>query len=184
MKAYKYVSQLLVLLLAFSTFSTASDSAREINSDANGALSEFYNEINGAEKYLSKAKGYVVFPDVNEAGFMFGGRYGEGVLRVGNVSKSYHSITSGSIGFQMGMQNYALIIVFTSDAALNKFITDDDWETDMDFSIAMAEWNSEEELDEIDFGSNMVGFVFDSTGMMGNFTMEGTRFKRITPDID
>jgi len=181
MKIFKYSSQLLVLLLALTTLSPA-ESAREIESDANGALSQFYNEISGSKKYLENAKGYVVFPDVNEAGFMFGGRYGEGVLRVGDVSKSYHSITSASMGFQMGMQNYALVIVFTSDAALNKFINDDDWETDMDFNIAMAEWNSEEELDEVDFGSNMVGFVFDSTGMMGNFTMEGTRFERIVPD--
>jgi hypothetical protein len=30
----------------------------------------------------------------------------------------------------------------------------------------------------------MVGFVFDSKGMMGNFSFEGTRFERITPDLD
>jgi len=83
------------------------------------------------------------------------------------------------------MQTYSLIIAFTSDAALQKFMNDDDWETDMDFNIAMAEWNNDEELDDVDFGSSMVGFVFDSTGMMGNLlTMEGTRFERITPDID
>jgi len=173
--------QLLVLLLTISTFTMAGDSAREIDADANEALTEFFMEVHGAKKFLANSKGYVVFPSVNEAGFIFGGRYGEGVLRVGTESKSYHSVTSASMGFQLGAQNYSLIIVFTSDNALKKFMTDDDWETDMDFNIAMAEWNTEEELDEIDFGSNMVGFVFDSTGMMGNFTFEGTRFERIHP---
>jgi len=48
----------------------------------------------------------------------------------------------------------------------------------------LREFEIDEELDDIDFGSNMVGFVFDSKGMMGNFTMEGTRFERITPDLD
>ena len=184
MKTLKSIPLLLALLLAFSTISMAEDSAREIDADADEALIEFYQEVNGGKKFLENAKGYVIFPDVKEAGFFFGGKYGEGVLRVGGVSKAYYSITSASVGFQAGAQKYSLIIALTSDAALNKFITDDDWETEIDVNIAMAEWNAEEEADDIDFGSNMVGFLFDSTGMMGNFTMEGTRFERITPDID
>ena len=81
----------------------------------------------------------------------------------------------------MGAQKYAMIIAFTSDAALNKFLLDDDeWETDVDGKIAMAEWNSKEELDP-ETDESMVAFVFDSTGLMGSFTMEGTKFKRIRP---
>jgi lipid-binding SYLF domain-containing protein len=83
---------------------------------------------------------------------------------------------------QMGAQQYAMIIAFTSDAALNKFLLDDDWSTDVDGKIAMAEWNSKEELDDIDFDDDMVAFVFDSKGMMGSLTLEGTKFKRIKPD--
>ena len=184
MKTLKYISKLLLVLLALTNLTLAEDSAREIDSDANGALSVFYAEVNGAKNYLDKAKGYVVFPDVKEAGFFVGGKYGEGALRVDSVTKGYYSITSASMGFQMGAQTYSLIIAFTSDSALKKFMSDDDWETDIDFNVAMADWNNDEELDDVDFGSNMVGFVFDSTGMMGNFSMEGTRFEKITPDID
>jgi len=184
MKTLKYMLQLLLVLLTLTSLTLADDSAREIDRDANGALSVFYNEVNGGKKYLEKAKGYVVFSDVKEAGFFVGGKYGEGALRIDGVTKGYYSITAASMGFQAGVQTYSLIIAFTSDKALNKFIKDDDWETDMDFNIAMADFSNDEELDDIDFGSNMVGFVFDSTGMMGNFTMEGTRFERITPDFD
>lgn len=184
MKTLKYVSQLLLVLLALSNLTFAEDTAREIDHDSNGALSVFYSEVNGGKAYLDKAKGYVVFPDVKEAGFFIGGKYGEGALRINGVTKGYYSITSASMGFQAGAQKYSLIIVFTSDKALKKFMNDDDWDTDMDFNIAMADWNNDEELDDIDFGSNMIGFVFDSKGMMGNFTMEGTRFERITPDLD
>ena len=184
MKTFKYVTQLLLVLFAFTNLTHAEDSAREIDSDANGALSEFYSDVSGGKKYLEKAKGYVVFPDVKEAGFFFGGKYGEGALRVTGKTIGYYSITSASVGMQMGVQKYSLIIAFTSDAALKKFMNDDDWNTDMDFNIVMVNWNNDEELDDIDFGSDMVGFLFDSTGMMGNFTMEGTRFERITPDLD
>lgn len=184
MKTLKSIPLLLALLLAFSTLSMADDSAREIDADSNKALKKFYKELKGADKYLEKAKGYVVFPNVKEAGFFVGGRYGEGALRVGGVTKAYFSITSASIGMQMGAQEYSLVIALTTDAALNKFITDDDWDTDIDVNIAMAEWNAEEEADDIDFGTGMIGFLFDSKGMMGNFTFEGTSFERITPDAD
>ena len=184
MKTLKYVSQLLLVLFVLTSLTFAKDSAREIDSDTNGALSVFYSEVNGGKNYLNRAKGYVVFPNVKEAGFFIGGKYAEGALRVGDATKGYYSITSASMGFQIGAQTYSLIIAFTSDAALKKFMHDDDWEADMDFNIAMADWNNDEELNDLDFGSNMVGFVFDSTGMMGNFSMEGTKFERITPDLD
>ncbi len=184
MKIFKYVAQLLLVLLTLTNLTFAEDTAREIDSDTNGALSVFFNEVKGGQKYLDKVKGYVVFSDVKEAGFFIGGKYGEGALRINGVTKSYHSITSASLGFQAGMQTYSLLIAFTSDAALERFMSDDDWETDMDFNVAMADFNNDEELDDIDFGSHMVGFVFDSTGMMGNFTMEGTRFEKISPDLN
>ncbi len=184
MKLLKTIPLLLAMLLAFSTISLAEDTAEEIDNDSNEALIVFYKEVNGGKKFLDNAKGYVVFPDVKEAGFFLGGKYGEGALRVNGVTKGYYSITSASMGMQMGAQQYSLIIAFTTDQALNTFMNDDDWETELDVNIAVAEYNAEEEADDVDFGSNMVGFVFDSKGMMGNFSFEGTRFERITPDID
>ena len=184
MKLLKTISLLLAMLLAFTTISMAEDTAQEIDNDANEALIVFYKEVNGGKKFLDNAKGYIVFPDVKEAGFFLGGKYGEGALRVNGVTKGYYSITSASMGFQMGAQQYSLIIALTTDQALKTFMRDDDWETEIDVNIALAEYNAEEEADDVDFGSNMVGFIFDSEGMMGNFSFEGTRFERITPDID
>lgn len=183
MKILKFLPLLLVMLLAFSTTSMATiSSASEIERDSDDALKLFYKEVKGSKKYLDHAKAYLVFPDIKEAGFFVGGKYGEGVLRVGNSSKAYYSITSASVGFQMGAQQYTMIIAFTSDASLNKFLLDDDeWETDVDGKIVIAEWNSKEELDDTNYNDDMVAFIFDSTGMMGSFTMEGTRFKRINP---
>ncbi len=184
MKLLKTLPLFLAILLAFTTLSIADDTAEEIDNDANEALIVFYKEVNGGKKFLDNAKGYVVFPDVKEAGFFLGGRYGEGALRVNGVTKVYFSITSASMGMQMGAQHYSLIIAFTSDEALKYFMNDDDWDSEIDVNIVMADWNAEEEADDVDFGSNMVGFVFDSEGMMGNFSFEGTRFERISPDFD
>jgi len=179
----KLLSKLLFALLAFSTL-TFAQSARELDVDANEALQKFYHEVPGGKKFLDKAKAYVIFPDVNEAGFFFGGKYGEGALRVEGKTKSYHSITALSVGLQMGVQNYSLIIAFTSDEALKNFIlNDDDWETDFATKIVMAEWTTDDDdVDEVDYGASMVGFAYDSTGMLGKFSMEGTKFESINPD--
>ena len=180
MKNYKFLPILFVMLLAL-TSNTMAKSAEEIDKDANAAINMFIEENKGGDAFLVKAKAFLVFPDIKEAGMFIGGKYGEGVLRVQRTTKAYYSIKSASIGMQMGAQQYAMIIAFTSDAALNKFLLDDDWKTDVDGKIAMAEWNSKEELDDIDFDDDMVAFVFDSKGMMGSLTMEGTQFERIKP---
>jgi len=175
----KSLSIILAMLLAFTNISMAS-SKSSIDKDANDALAKFYNEVSGSKNYLHKVKAYLVFPDIKEAGMFFGGKYGEGVLRIGNTSKAYYSITSASVGMQMGVQQFSMVIAITSDAALNKFLlSDDEWETDVDGKIALIEWNSKEELDEYEFDNDMNAFVFDSKGMMGSFTLEGTKFKRI-----
>ncbi len=179
MTRLRSISLLLFTLLTFSSVAMAS-SKSSIDNDANEALETFYKEVGGGKNYLNKVKAYLVFPDIKEVGMFFGGKYGEGVLRIGNTSKAYYSLTSASVGMQMGAQMYTMIIAITSDAALNKFLlSDDEWETDVDGKIAIAEWNSKEELDDNEFDDDMIAFVFDSKGMMGSFTMEGTRFKRI-----
>jgi lipid-binding SYLF domain-containing protein len=182
MKIVKHTFQLLMILLAFNTLSMAGDSARKIDRDANGALSQFYHEVKGSEKYLQNAKAYLVFPDVNEGGFFIGGRYGEGVLRIGGRTKAFYSITSLSAGFQAGVKNYALVIAVVSDRALDRLLRDDHkWETEIATNITIADWNSDEENDDVGVGSGLVGFVFDSTGMMGSISLERNQFERINP---
>ncbi len=169
---------ILTLLLSLSTF-TLAKSAKALDHDANMAINKFISENKSADAFLVKAKGFLVFPSIKEAGFFIGGKYGEGVLRIQRTTKGYYSMTAASIGMQMGAQEYSLIIAFTTDEALNTFLLDgDDWETEVDGKIAVAEWNSKEEIDK-DYKDPMVAFVFDSKGLMGSFSMEGTKFKKI-----
>ncbi|MEA2047660.1 MAG: lipid-binding SYLF domain-containing protein [Campylobacterota bacterium] len=183
MKIIKFKAILLALLIGLSSSSMA-QSAASLDHDANMAINKFIDEVKGGDPFLVKAKAFLVFPSIKEAGFFVGGKYGEGVLRVGRTTKGYYRITSASFGMQIGAQESSMIIAFNTDKALNTFLmSDDDWETEIDGKIAVAEWNSkEEDLDDINFEDPIVAFVFDSTGLMGSFTMEGTKFERIKPD--
>jgi len=178
MKIFNLKVLLLTILVGITTFASAK-SAKNLDHDSNMAINKFIAENKSADAFLVKAKAFLVFPSVKEAGMFIGGKYGEGVLRVGRTTKGYYSMTAASIGMQMGAQEYSLIIAFTSDAALNKFLLDDnEWETEVDGKITVAEWNSEEELD-VDYKDPIVAFVFDAKGLMGSFTMEGTKFEKI-----
>jgi len=181
MKMIKLSTLILALFLSLSTLSMAK-SAKTLDHDANMAINKFIAENKSADAFLVKAKAFLVFPEIKEAGFFVGGKYGEGVLRIQRTTKGYYSMTAASIGMQMGVQKYSMIIVFTTDEALNKFLLDsDEWETEIDGKIAVAEWNSKEEIDK-DYKDPMVAFVFDSKGLMGSFSMEGTKFKKIKAD--
>jgi len=172
---------MLILLMGIYTSSTFAKSASQLDNNVNEVVNTFIKNNQGADAFLVKAKAFLVFPDIKEAGMFIGGKYGEGVLRVQRTTKAYYSIQSASIGMQMGAQQYSMIIAFTSDTALNKFLVNDNWNTDINGKITVAKWNTKEALDNIHFDTDVVAFIFNATGIMGNLTLEGTKFKRINP---
>lgn len=185
MNSNKFKILLAILIIGiFSTSTMAKSTAKELDYDANMAINQFIDETPGGDPFLVKAKAFLVFPEIKEGGFFIGGKYGEGVLRHKRKTLGYYEIMTASVGFQMGIQEYSLIIAFTTDEALEKFLkdeSDDEWETGVDGKIVAAEWNSKEELDDVEFEDDIVAFVFNSKGFMGSFTMEGTKFKKINP---
>jgi len=178
MKLNTFIRLIFISILGMSTL-TMAKSAKTLDHEANMAINKFIAKNKSADAFLVKAKAFLVFPEIKEAGFFIGGKYGEGVLRVQRTTKGYFSITSASVGMQMGAQKYSMIIAFTTDKAVNDFLLDgNDWETEVDGKIAVAEWNSKEEIDK-DYKDPMVAFIFDSKGLMGSFSMEGTKFKKL-----
>src|SRR5262249_52756257 len=83
--------------------------AQAIDASADKILAKFKETHQGADAALKKAKGVLVFPEIVKAGFIVGGSYGEGVLRIGGRSVAYYSIGSGSVGFTFGAQSQGVI---------------------------------------------------------------------------
>ena len=66
---------------------------------------------------LQESQGIAIIPNIIRAGFIFGGRRGDGVLLVRNADGSWSdpafvNITGGSIGLQAGAQSSDVILVF------------------------------------------------------------------------
>ena len=77
-------------------------SAKEIDVSVDVAFEQFNKEIKGGEEFLKSAKGVLVFPKVVKAGFVIGGEFGEGALRIGGKTADYYSTAAASWGFLAG----------------------------------------------------------------------------------
>lgn len=72
---------------------------------------------------LNDAYGVAIIPGVIKVGFVFGGRYGTGILMVrdrekGWSSPSFISLGSGSFGWQIGAESTDVILVFKTSKSI------------------------------------------------------------------
>ena len=73
---------------------------------------------------LRSAQGIAIFPDVLKGAFVFGARYGVGVMLVRNEDRSWGNpvffrLIGGSFGWQIGVQSTDVILVLNSIRSLN-----------------------------------------------------------------
>ena len=157
--------------------------AQAIDAGADKTIDQFKSQVKGADDLLKNAKGYLVFPEVIQAGIGIGGQYGEGVLRVGGTSASYYSVKAGSIGFQLGAQRKSIIIVFLQDQALQNFQTkaqtDNAWNVGLDGSVAVLNLGAQASVDSGTLNQPIVGFVFGQAGLMFNVSLEGSKVSKL-----
>ena len=163
-----------------STFGFTSNalaaSAAELDVRVAEAVESFQKEVNGADVFLSQAQGYLVFPKVYKAGFVFGGETGEGALRIGGQNVDYYRTSSGSWGLQLGAQARTIVIVFMTEEALNKFRNS---EGGIDGSVALIDLGAGKTIDSKNIKDPVVGFIFGSKGLMYNLTLEGTKIHKL-----
>ncbi|SFV52719.1 putative lipoprotein [hydrothermal vent metagenome] len=179
-KRFNPLGVIIAMMLLFGSFAAA-EPASVIEAKVNEAIKQFDKEVKGGEKFLSNVKGYLVFPSVYKGGFVVGGEYGEGALRVNGETLHYYSLASGSIGLQAGLQKRSIIIAFVSETALKSFIRSNGWEAGVDGSITVAKWGIGKDISSISYEKPIYAFVYGEKGLMYNLTFEGTKFTRIIP---
>jgi lipid-binding SYLF domain-containing protein len=138
-------------------------------------------QIPGARELANKAAGILVFPSVVKAGFGIGGEYGEGVLLNQQRVEGYYNIISASFGFQLGVQERSIIIMFMTQDALDGFERRAGWKIGVDGSVTIITVGVGGAIDSDKIVSPVIGFILDQKGLMYNLTLEGTKISRIDP---
>ena len=163
-----------------STSGGSSDERRAaLNSSVDAALANLRRQVNGAGQLIDNAKGVLVFPDVLEAGFVFGASRGDGALRTGGRTASFHRTTSGSWGLQAGAQSSAVFVLFMTDAALQQFQRSEGWSVGVDANVTVVSVGANAQITTDTARQPVIGFVLSNRGLMGGITMEGTRVTRL-----
>lgn len=72
------------------------------------------------EDVLDDAEAYAVFPTVGEGAFIAGATLGDGVVYSGEEVMGYVQLAEGSIGAQIGGQEYSQLIVFQTDDSVQR----------------------------------------------------------------
>ena len=120
----------------------------------------------------------LVFPNFVSAGFIVGGASGQGVLREGGKTVSYHRMTEGSVGLLAGAQSQAVFILFMTDDALSRFKSSNGWTVGADANVTLLTVGADARITGRTAQQPVVGFVLTNSGLMGSLSLSGSR---ITP---
>jgi lipid-binding SYLF domain-containing protein len=155
------------------------DKRQSIDANVDGAIQRLYATAQGSRELVSKANGVLVFPSVLEVGFIVGGQYGEGALRISGASAGYYSTVSGSFGFEAGAQSKALFFLFMTQDALAKFQGSNGWTAGVDSSVALVKVGANGVIDATTATQPVDCIVLTNAGLMGNVSLQGTKVSHL-----
>ncbi len=173
------LSTLFIISLMLTSVQAFAATPEDLNKDAGQALSMLVKANPIASDISKKAKAVLIFPNIVKAGLIFGGAYGEGVLRKeGAVSGYYNSVTA-SFGWQVGAQSYGYAVFLMSDKAV-KYINDTrGWEIGVGPTVVMVDAGVAKNLTSSTLKEDAYAFIFDQQGLMASLSIEGTKISRI-----
>jgi lipid-binding SYLF domain-containing protein len=120
-----------------------------------------------------------VFPHVVKAGLVFGGSYGEGVLKEGPKVVNYYNSVSGSWGLQAGAQSYGYVVFLMNDNAISYVNNTKGWEIGVGPTVVIVNEGVAKNLSTSTLKDDAYAFIFDQEGLMAGLSIEGTKISKI-----
>jgi lipid-binding SYLF domain-containing protein len=152
---------------------------RELDSGADGTMTRLYSTARGSRELADRARGILIFPRVLSGGLGIGGEYGDGVLRVGGRPSGYYRVVGGSFGWQIGAQSQAIVLMFLTQDALDRFRSSSGWTAGADATVAVAKIGATGEIDTNTARQAIVGFALTNVGLYAGLKLEGSKITRL-----
>ncbi|MFT3777626.1 MAG: YSC84-related protein [Ottowia sp.] len=128
-------------------------------------LARLYTTVPGSRELVQRSAGVLVFPSVVGGSFVVGADYGRGALREGGRTTGYYSTTAGSIGFQAGGQSKAVVYVFNTREALDKFKASKGWTAGADATVAVGTVGANGAIDTQTAQQPVASFILTNVGL-------------------
>ena len=92
-----------------------------LHNEVEGQLNVMKAQDPSFEDFLRNAYAYAVFPNVGKGGLGVGAAFGRGEVYENGEMIGHAALEQGTIGLQIGGQNYAEVIAFQGKSALDRF---------------------------------------------------------------
>jgi len=149
----------------------------EIHADAVKTIASFKASDPSIEKFFKSSVGYAVFGRVGKAGFIVGGGAGDGELFEKGRVVGYVHVGMGSVGLQIGVQEFSQIVFFKDAAALARF-KQNKFEFSANVSVVIVKAGG---ADAADYSEGVAVFVKPTGGAMAEVSL-GTQKFNYKPD--
>ena len=169
-------------LTAACSNGVGSSKAATLDARVDATLSEMYNQFPDTLEIANKASGMLVMPLITDAGlFIFGGAFGQGALRIQGATVDYYSAFSGTAGLQFGARQYAHVLFFITEDALNNFRRSSGWTAGADIGYVVDATGASISTDTNTLSKPVLAAVFGQAGLKFGAAVEGTKYTRIIP---
>ena len=168
-------------LLAACGNGIGSKGSASIDARVDQTLNFLYGQYPSTQGLAAKSAGMLVMPLVTEAGFGIGGGYGRGALRVNDVTVDYYSATKGSVGLQIGAQQYAHVLFFMTEDALMGFRRSNGWAAGADVEYVFRDQGENIRAETTTATSPVLALIFGQAGLLAGASLEGVKYSRIIP---
>ena len=151
-----------------------------IDREVDATLSRLYSTVPGTREMVQRAAGVLVFPSVVGGSFVVGAEYGKGALREGGTTTGYYSTTAGSIGLQAGGQSKAVVYVFNTGEALQKFKASNGWTAGADATVAVGKIGANGSVDTETMKQAVSSFILTNVGLEAGASVGAAKVTRIS----
>jgi lipid-binding SYLF domain-containing protein len=158
---------------------TAAEQEQQIDNGVDTTITTLYSSVPGSRELAGKARGVLVFPRVVAAGLVVGGEFGRGALQVGGRTMGYYKTTGLSVGLQAGAESKALVFMFMTQDALDRFLSGSGWTAGADASVALVKVGANGALDSSGTTAGVIAFALTNRGLMAAATVDGTKVSKL-----
>lgn len=181
MKSFRKILRLVIITAFMHTLSSGAmaATAEDLHKDADQAVQTLIKTNPIASELSKKAKATLIFPNIIKAGLIFGGAYGEGVMKRDGKVAGYYNTVSGSFGWQAGAQSYGYVVFLMSDKAIQYVNDTNGWEIGVGPTVVVVNEGLAKNLSSSTLKDDAYAFIFDQQGLMASISIEGTKISHI-----
>lgn len=150
-----------------------------IDAQVDATLARLYATVSGSRELVARSKAVLVFPTVVGGSFVIGAEHGRGALRSGSRTLGYYSTTAASIGWQAGGQSKAVVYIFNTQDALDKFVNGNGWSAGVDATVAVGRVGANGVIDTTTAQAPVSSFVMTNAGLEAGVSLQGARIHKI-----